>query len=178
MVMDQLENSLFAPNVCSWCLQPNCTTSTCYPPEDPEFYTETTHLFQSTLLPYVQNAKLGLAVDNSAPLMPQHLAFDGTDWGQTDTQVQALDTDDYDHPDPTTESTWDELLEYHSGDLYDHYVAPNHSYDDQVDYDRDHSESQEEYNTEDSSHQDTLMYENHVLEDATVDEEPFEDDLQ
>jgi len=101
MVMDQLENSLFAPNVCSWCLQPNCTTSTCYPPEDPEFYTETTHLFQSTLLPYVQNAKLGLAVDNSAPLMPQHLAFDGTDWGQTDTQVQAFDTDDYDHPDPT-----------------------------------------------------------------------------
>jgi hypothetical protein len=57
-------------------------------------------------------------------------------------------------------------------------VAPNHSYDDQVDYDRDHSENQEEYNTEDSSHQDTLMYENHVLEDATVDEEPFEDDLQ
>jgi hypothetical protein len=41
--------------------------------------------------------------------MPQHLAFDGADWGQTDTQVQAFDTDDYDHPDPTTESTWDEL---------------------------------------------------------------------
>lgn len=135
-------------------------------------------MFQSTLLPYVQNAKLGLAVDNSAPLMPQHLAFDGTDWGQTDTQVQAFDTDDYDHPDPTTESTWDELLEYHSGDLYDHYVAPNQSYDDQVDYDQDHSENQEGYNAEDSSHQDTLMYENHVLEDATVDEEPFEDDLQ
>ncbi len=53
LVMDQLENSLFAPNVCSWCLQANCTTTTCYPPEDPEFYTETTHLFQSTLLPYL-----------------------------------------------------------------------------------------------------------------------------
>ncbi len=127
LVMDQLENSLFAPNVCSWCLQANCTTTTCYPPEDPEFYTETTHLFQSTLLPYVQNAKLGLAVDNAAPLMPQHLAFDGADWERTDTQVQAFDTDDYDHPDPTTESTWDELLEYHSGDLYDHYVCGTQS---------------------------------------------------
>jgi hypothetical protein len=103
--MDQLENSLFAPSVCSWCLQPNCTTTTCYPPEDPDFYTETTQLFQSTLLPYVQNAKLGLAVDNAAPLMPQHLAFEGADWGQTGTQVQAFDTDDYDHPDSTTEST-------------------------------------------------------------------------
>ncbi len=178
LVMDQLENSLFASNVCSWCLQSNCTTATCYPPEDPEFYTETTHLFQSTLLPYVQNAKLGLVVDNAAPLMPQHLAFDGADWGQTDTQVQAFDTDDYDHPDPTTESTWDELLEYHSGDLYDHYVASNQSFEDQFDYGQDHSENQEEYNTGDSSHQDNLMYENHDVEDVTVDEEPFEDDLQ
>jgi hypothetical protein len=178
LVMDQLENSLFAPNVCSWCLQPNCNTTTCYPPEDPEFYTETTHLFQSTLLPYVQNAKLGLAVDNAAPLMPQHLAFEGADWGQTDTQVQAFDTDDYDHLDSTTESTWDELLEYHSGDLYDHYVAPNQMIEDQFDYDQEHSENQEEYHTEDSLQQDTLMYENHDAEDITGNEEPFEEDLQ
>ena len=178
LVMDQLENSLFAPNVCSWCLQPNCNTANCYPPEDPEFYTETTHLFQSTLLPYVQNAKLGLAVDNAAPLMPQHLAFEGADWGQTDTQVQAFDTDDYDHPDPTTESTWDELLEYHSGDLYDHYVAPNQMIEDQFDYDQEHSDNQEEYHTEDSLQQDTLMYENHDAEDISGNEEPFEDDLQ
>jgi hypothetical protein len=122
LVMDQLENSLFAPNVCSWCLQPNCTTTTCYPPEDPKFYTETTHLFQSTLLPYVQNAKLGLAVDNAAPLMPQHLAFDGADWGHADSQVHAFDMDDHDHSDPTTEYTWNELAEYHSRDVYDHYV--------------------------------------------------------
>jgi hypothetical protein len=178
LVMDQLENSLFAPNVCSWCLQSNCTTTTCYPPEDPEFYTETTHLFQSTLLPYVQSAKLGLAVDNAAPLMPQHLAFDGADWGQTDTKVEAFDTDDYDHPDPTAESTWNELLEYHSGDLYDHYVAPNQTLEDQFDNDQDQSENQEEYSTGDSSHQDTLMYEDYDVEDATVNEEPFEDDLQ
>ncbi len=68
--------------------------------------------------------------------------------------------------------------EYHSGDLYDHYVAPNQSFEDQLDYDQDHSENQEEYNTGNSAHQDTLMYENQDVEDATVDEEPFEDDLQ
>jgi len=57
-------------------------------------------------------------------------------------------------------------------------VAPNHPHDDQVNYGQDDSENQEEYNIDDSSHQDTLMYENHILEDATVDDEPFEDDLQ
>ena len=135
------------------------------------------HLFQSTLLPYVQNAKLGLAVDNTAPLIPQHLAFDGADWGQEDSQVQAFD--DQDLSDPTSESTWDELAEYHSGDVYDHYVAPNQSIEDQFDYD--HQISQFDYdhdNAEDSLHQDTLMYENHDVGDVTVDEEPFEDDQQ
>ena len=176
--MDQLENSLFAPNVCSWCLQANCTTTTCHPPEDPEFYTEMTHLFQSTLLPYVQNAKLGLAVDNAAPLMPQHLAFDGADWGQADSQVHAFDMDDQDYSDPTTESTWDELAEYHSGDVYDHYIAPNQSIEDQFDYDHDHSENPDEYNADDSLHQDTLIYENQNINEAIADEEPFEDDQQ
>ena len=82
LLIDQLENSLFAPNVCSWCLQGACTQATCYPPEEPDFYAEVTHFFQESLLPFVQNAKLCLPVDNSVPLMPQHFAFDGTDWGQ------------------------------------------------------------------------------------------------
>jgi hypothetical protein len=81
LLIDQLENSLFAPNVCSWCLQGACTHATCYPPEDPDFYAEVTHFFQESLLPFVQNAKLCLPVDNSVPLMPQHFAFEGTDWG-------------------------------------------------------------------------------------------------
>jgi hypothetical protein len=68
--------------MCSWCLQGACTQATCYPPEEPEFYAEVTHFFQESLLPFVQNAKLCLPVDNSVPLMPQHFAFDGTDWGQ------------------------------------------------------------------------------------------------
>ena len=178
LVMDQLENSLFAPNVCSWCLQTNCTTTTCYPPDDPEFYSETTHLFQTTLLPFVQNAKLGLAVDNAAPLMPQHLAFDGADWGQADSQVHAFDMDDHDYSDPTTESTWDELAEYHSGDVYDHYIAPTQSIEDQFDYDHDHSQDPDEYNADDSLHQDALIYENHNDGGAIADEEPFEDDQQ
>ena len=81
LLIDQLENSLFAPNVCSWCLQGACTHATCHPPEDPDFYTEVTHFFQESLLPFVQNAKLCLPVDNAVPLMSQHFAFEGTDWG-------------------------------------------------------------------------------------------------
>jgi hypothetical protein len=123
LVVDQLEDYLFAPNVCSWCLHCSCTEDTCYPPDEPDFYTEVTHLFQTTLLPYVQNAKLGLAVDNAAPLMPQHLAFEGADWGHSDTQVQNFDND-YDQFDPSTDSTWEDLAEYHSGDVdFDHYMA-------------------------------------------------------
>ncbi len=110
--------------------------------------------------------------------MPQHLAFDGADWGQADSQVHAFDMDDHDHSDPTTESTWDELTEYHSGDVYDHYVAPNQSIEDQFDYDHEHSEDPDGYNEEDSLHQDTLIYENHDVGDATIDDEPFEDDQQ
>jgi hypothetical protein len=85
---------------------------------------------------------------------------------------------DHDHSDPTIESTWDELADYHSGDVYDHYVAPSQSIEYQFDYDHNHSENLDEYNVEDSLHPDTLIYENHEVEDATVDEEPFEDDHQ
>jgi hypothetical protein len=96
LLIDQLENSLFAPNACSWCLQSACTHDTCYPPEDPEFYAEVTHFFQESLLPYVQNAKLCLPIDNSVPLMPQHFAFDGTDWGHHTDYDQFNENHDWD----------------------------------------------------------------------------------
>ena len=67
---------------------------------------------------------------------------------------------------------------YHSGDLYDHYVAPNQLVEDEFDYDQEHSENQEEYHAEDSFQQDSLMYENHDAGDITGKEEPFEDDPQ
>jgi hypothetical protein len=57
-------------------------------------------------------------------------------------------------------------------------VASNQSMEDQFDYDHHQSENPDEYNAEDSLHQDTLIYENHEVGDAIVDEEPFEDDLQ
>jgi hypothetical protein len=144
LVVDLLEDNLFAPNVCSWCLQCSCTEDTCHPPEEPDFYTEVTHLFQTTLLPYVQNAKLGLAVDNAAPLMPQHLAFDGVDWGQSDTQVHNFDNHYDDQFDPSTDSTWEDMAEYHSGDVdFDHYVASSERVEDNTDQvDEDYSESQ------------------------------------
>ena len=134
LVVDLLEDNLFAPNVCSWCLHCSCTEDTCYPPEEPDFYTEVTHLFQTTLLPYVQNAKLGLAVDNAAPLMPQHLAFDGADWGHYHTQAQNFDNHHYDQFDSSADSTWEDLAEYHSGDIdHDHYMASNAQVEETID---------------------------------------------
>ena len=165
LVVDLLEDNLFAPNVCSWCLHCSCTEDTCYPPEEPDFYTEVTHLFQTTLLPYVQNAKLGLAVDNAAPLMPQHLAFDGADWGHYHTQVQNFDNHHYDQFDPSTDSTWEDLAEYHSGDTdHDHYMASSVSVEETSDeVDESYSDVQ---NTE-SLHMDT------ELQDSTLSSENF-----
>ena len=165
LVVDMLEDNLFAPNVCSWCLHCSCTEDTCYPPEEPDFYTEVTHLFQTTLLPYVQNAKLGLAVDNAAPLMPQHLAFDGADWGHYHTQVQNFDNHHYDQFDPSTDSTWEDLAEYHSGDTdHDHYMASSVSVEETSDeVDESYSDVQ---NTE-SLHMDT------ELQDSTLSSENF-----
>jgi hypothetical protein len=109
LLFDQLENSLFAHNVCSWCLQSGCNATSCHAPEDTEFYVDTTHLFQETLLPYVQNAKLGLPVDNAAPLMPQHFAFDDADWGQyTEPAFEpGLETWEHDNTLDMHESSWE-----------------------------------------------------------------------
>jgi hypothetical protein len=95
LLIDQLENSLFAPNVCSWCLQGACTQANCYPPEEPVFCAEVTHFFQDSLLPFVQNTKLCLPVDNSVPLMSQHFSFDGTDWGQHTEHEELAENQEY-----------------------------------------------------------------------------------
>ncbi len=108
LLIDQLEDNLFGPNVCSWCLTCACTPESCYPPEDPDFYTEVTHLFQTTLLPFVQNAKLGLPIDNSAPLMPHHFAFEGTEWGQ---QYDQVSHEEYQEGDNSAPQTFDEFSE-------------------------------------------------------------------
>jgi hypothetical protein len=134
LLFDQLENSLFAPNVCSWCLQSGCNAMSCHAPEDTDFYVDTTHLFQETLLPYVQNAKLGLPVDNAAPLMPQHFAFDDADWGQyTESAFEpSLETWEHDNASDMYESSWEAsmnsnadqyLLEDDSGEQDEEYVV-------------------------------------------------------
>jgi hypothetical protein len=81
-----------------WCLVFTDVDATCHVPEDTDFYVDTTHLFQDTLLPYVQNAKLGLPVDNTAPLiMPQHFVFDDADWGHYTEPAFEPDSETWDH---------------------------------------------------------------------------------
>jgi hypothetical protein len=56
------------------------------------------------LVPLIQNAKLGLPIDNTAPLMPDHFAFDDADWGR-DTESEFVD-EQYDELQSISESSW------------------------------------------------------------------------
>jgi hypothetical protein len=140
LLFDQLENSLFAPNVCSWCLQSGCDVMSCQAPEDTDFYVDTTHHFQETLLPYVQNAKLGLPVDNAAPLMPQHFAFHDADWGQhTDSAFEpSLETWDHSNASDNYESAWEESMDSNA----DHYILEDVSGEQDEEYVVEQNDSQ------------------------------------
>jgi hypothetical protein len=67
-----LENSVFSPDACSWCLQFHCDGSNCTPPEEPLFFTQTYNAFCEETLPLVKNAKLELPVGSNEPLSPQY----------------------------------------------------------------------------------------------------------
>jgi hypothetical protein len=60
-----LENSVFSPDACSWCLQSHCDGSNCTPPEEPLFFTQTNDAFCDEILPLVKNAKLELPVGST-----------------------------------------------------------------------------------------------------------------
>jgi len=162
LLIDQLENSLFAPNVCSWCLQDNCNATNCYPPEEPSFYSSTTHLFQETLLPFVQNAKLGLPIDNSAPLMPEHYTFEDADWGQ------GYDESDFEnwHSDevqPSGESSWTTS----SSSNIDQYIMEDETDDQESEYVVEQYETQANEPEEDES-SDALIVNSEIIEDNSV----------
>ena len=77
-----MENSVFSPNTCSWCLGVTCDGGNCYPPDDPVFFTETNNIFCEEILPLVKNAKLELPLDSADPLIPYQFHFEDTGWGQ------------------------------------------------------------------------------------------------
>ncbi len=170
--VDQLENSLFAPNVCSWCLQCGCDSTNCHPPDDPEFYAETTHFIQESLLPYVQNAKLGCPVDNATPLMPEHYAFDDVDWGHH-TEL-AFEYDQYEN-----ESSWETQGEGSSSANQDQYL-----------FEDDIGDQDSEYIVEANEHQTTgmelgddqygsfMIDSNELTADVAHQKEDFEDEGQ
>ena len=81
LLFDGLENSVFSPDACSWCLQSDCEGSNCMPPEEPLFFTQTNNAFCEEILPLVKNAKLELPVGSNEPLSPQHFHFQDSYWG-------------------------------------------------------------------------------------------------
>ena len=76
-----LENSVFSPDSCSWCLQSHCDGRNCTPPEEPLFFTQTNNAFCEEILPLVKNAKLELPVGSNEPLSPQQFHFQDSYWG-------------------------------------------------------------------------------------------------
>ena len=175
LLFDQLENSLFAPNVCSWCLQSNCNATNCYPPEEPSFYSSTTHLFQESLLPFVQNAKLGLPIDNSAPLTPEHFTFEDADWGQV---YNESDFENWhsDEVQPSCESSWRNS----SSSNIDQYIMEDETDDQETEYVVEQYETQanEMEEIEDESRE-ALMVNAEVAEDSGVHyDDKYEDEDQ
>jgi hypothetical protein len=81
-IFTMLENSVFSPNTCSWCLSATCNGGNCYPPDDPVFFTETNNIFCEEILPLVKNAKLELPLDSADPLIPYQFHFEDSGWGQ------------------------------------------------------------------------------------------------
>jgi hypothetical protein len=51
LLFDKLEDSVFSPNTCSWCLCASCDGNNCSPPEEPMFSTQTNNAFCEEILP-------------------------------------------------------------------------------------------------------------------------------
>ncbi len=81
-IFTMLENSVFLPNTCSWCLSATCNGGNCYPPDDSVFFTETNNIFCEEILPLVKNAKLELPLDSADPLIPYQFHFEDSGRGQ------------------------------------------------------------------------------------------------
>ena len=175
LLIDQLENSLFAPNVCSWCLQCNCNDTSCYPPEEPSFYSSTTHLFQEALLPFVQNAKLGLPIDNSAPLMPEHYAFEDADWGQ---DYNESDFENWHSVEvqPSQESSWAAS----SSSNFDQYIMEDEPDGQEMEYEVEQLETQvnEMEGTEDGNCDSLLMDSNTAEDQDAPYDEKYDEEIQ
>jgi hypothetical protein len=81
-IFNMLENSVFSPHACSWCLSSECDGIHCYPPDDPVYFTETNNIFYEEILPLVKNAKLELPLDSADPLIPYQFYYEDSGWGQ------------------------------------------------------------------------------------------------
>ncbi len=80
LLFADLENRTFSHDTCSWCLRSQCDGSSCSPPEEPLFFTQTNDAFCDEILPLVKNAKLELPVDSSDPLSAQQFNFQNSHW--------------------------------------------------------------------------------------------------
>jgi hypothetical protein len=78
-----LENSVFSPHTCSWCLSSECNGTHCYPPDDPVYFTETNNIFCEEILPTSgEECQLELPLDSADPLISYQFHYEDSGWGQ------------------------------------------------------------------------------------------------
>ena len=123
----------------------------------------------------MQNAKLGLPIDNSAPLMPEHYTFEDADWGQV------YDESDFENwhseeVQPSGESSWTTS----SSSNIDQYIMEDDTDDQENEYIVEQYETQanEMEEVEDESC-DALMVNSGVVEDdIALYDDKYEDEDQ
>ena len=112
-------------------------------------------------MPYVQNAKLGLPIDNSAPLMPEHYAFEDADWGQ---DYNESDFENWHSVEvqPSQESSWAAS----SSSNFDQYIMEDEPDGQEMEYEVEQLETQvnEMEGTEDGNC-DSLLMDSNTAED-------------
>ena len=122
LLFDKLEDSVFSPNTCTWCLCSTCDGNNCSPPEEPLFYTQTNNAFCEEILPLVKNAKLEFPIDSGDPASPQHYHFQDSHWGEEQEYPYA-------HQYASEHNTY--IYDVNNDNEYNQYHYPEKSYFDE-----------------------------------------------
>ena len=122
----------------------------------------------------IQNAKLGLPIDNSAPLMPEHFTFEDADWGQVHNESE-FENWHSDEVQPSGESSWTTL----SSSNIDQYIMEDEIDDQETEYVVGQYESQtNEMEEVEYESCDAMMVNSEVAEDNSAQyDDKYEDEI-
>ncbi len=126
MIIDHLEDSVFAPDSCClWCADTACDGTNCSSTFDPNDFHEATTFFMQQLQPLVANAKLDRPLDSHPPLSRDLMLtrLEADDWGDTTdgTRYEQEDHGYTEHYDDSYDHNYQEHQEHHEYDTEQYY---------------------------------------------------------